>query len=258
MLLSQAEATSRIAAQLRALRFFGRLWLALPSSAPHRCQSSRRSAAATRSGRRRPWIRYVTSRPTRVRWPRTRGRRWTSFRDRGRTPGTGTPARTTTAAGKRYIPHHPQRTQTGCKAKPSISPPGRAPSCVRPATKADDGPASETEAARQRLGRRPGRRQHLASGIYHIIHNVHGLDARQSLEALARPAAPLAAHSPRPVLVLRCLSCGSCAVYDCRLETQCLDSYLRMGDVVSARCCRLASPPQGRLLSLCPDNYSRG
>ena len=123
---------------------------------------------------------------------------------------------------------------------------------------ADDGPASETEAARQGLGRRPGRRQQLASGIYHIILYVHGLDARQSLEALARPAAPLAAHSPRPVLVLRCLSCGSCADYHCRLETQCLDSYLRMGDVFSARCCRLASPPQGRLLSLCPDNYSRG
>ena len=49
-------------------------------------------------------------------------------------------------------------------------------------------------------------------------------------------------QSARPFLVLHSLSCGSCTIYVCRLETECLDSKCVMS--VSARCCHLASPPQ--------------
>ena len=35
-------------------------------------------------------------------------------------------------------------------------------------------------------------------------------------------------YGARPILVLCAPNCGSCTVYNCRLETQCPDSYLRI------------------------------
>ena len=67
---------------------------------------------------------------------------------------------------------------------------------------------------------------------------------RASDEHRAMAIGSTSAYAARPVFVLGFLSCGSCTDCDCRLQTQWPDSYLRMCDVVSARCCRFASKLQ--------------